>query len=98
MVLKREDILAGKVEEQIREAERQGLVSRLSPAQRQASKRALLDAIGDGEIWLFGYGSLMWNPCIHSVDRQPAGCSASIRPGRSGVPRPVGERRQKLRR
>ena len=72
MGLSREDILAGAIEEKIREAERLGLTTRLPPEQREASKRTILAAIGGGEVWLFGYGSLMWNPCIHFIDRQPA--------------------------
>ena len=72
MALKREDILAGHIEEQVKEAERLGLTKRLPPEQREASKQAILEAIGENEIWLFGYGSLMWNPCIHYLDRQPA--------------------------
>jgi cation transport protein ChaC len=72
MALKREDILAGRIEEKVKEAEQLGLTTLLPPEQRDASRRAMMDAIGDGEIWLFGYGSLMWNPCIHYLDRQSA--------------------------
>ncbi len=72
MSLTRETIEAGLVEEKIREAERLGLITRLPPEQRRASKRAVLEQFGTDEIWLFGYGSLMWNPCIHYLDRQPA--------------------------
>jgi len=72
MALKREDILAGYIEEKVKEAEQLGLTTRLPPEVREASKHAMLEAIGEGEIWLFGYGSLMWNPCIHYLDRQPA--------------------------
>ena len=72
MGLKREDIIAGAVEEKIKEAERLGLTTRLPPEQREASKQAMLAALGNDEIWVFGYGSLMWNPCIHYCDRQPA--------------------------
>ena len=72
MTLTREHIQAGLIEEKVKEAERLGLTTRLPPEQRQASKRAILEAIGDGEVWLFGYGSLMWNPCIEYIDRQPA--------------------------
>lgn len=72
MPLKREDILNGSMEEQVKQAERDGHVKRLPPEQRDASRRAMLDAIGDNEVWLFGYGSLMWNPCIEFIDRQPA--------------------------
>ena len=72
MTLKREDILAGVVEQRMQEAERLGLMTRLRPEQRQASKQAILDQLGAAEIWLFGYGSLMWNPCIDYCDRQSA--------------------------
>jgi cation transport protein ChaC len=71
MALKREDILNGRIEERIKEAERMGLTTRLPPEQREATRRAILDELGDDEIWLFGYGSLMWNPCIEFVDRRP---------------------------
>jgi cation transport protein ChaC len=72
MALKREDILNGLIEERVKEAERLGLTRRVPPELREASKREILNQIGDGEVWLFGYGSLMWNPCIHFIDRQPA--------------------------
>lgn len=72
MALTRAHIEAGLVEEKIKEAERLGLITRLSPEQRQASKSAILEQFGDDELWLFGYGSLMWNPCIDFIDRQPA--------------------------
>ena len=73
MQLNRNDILNGQVEAFLIEAERLGL-ARLMPAEeRRQSKRQILDACPEGEdIWLFGYGSLMWNPCIHFCDRQPA--------------------------
>ena len=72
MALKREHILAGIVEQHMQEAEKLGLMKRLRPEQRQASKQAVLNQLVDDEIWLFGYGSLMWNPCINYCDRQPA--------------------------
>jgi cation transport protein ChaC len=27
---------------------------------------------GAGDVWLFGYGSLMWNPVIHFAEQRPA--------------------------
>lgn len=72
MALRREDILAGRVEEKVIEAERLGVTTRLPAEQRRASKVAILTELGDEPVWLFGYGSLMWNPCIHYLDRQPA--------------------------
>lgn len=44
----------------------------LTDAERAASLRATLDARPPGDVWLFGYGSLIWNPTIHSVERRPA--------------------------
>ncbi len=73
MNVKREDIEQGRIEEVMIEAERQGLMRRLPPAERQVSKRRILAELGAGEdVWVFAYGSLMWNPCIHYIDRRPA--------------------------
>ena len=73
MNVKREDIEQGRIEEVLIEAERQGLMRRMPPAERQASKRRVLAELGAGEdVWVFAYGSLMWNPCIHYIDRRPA--------------------------
>ena len=57
----------------MRQAEQLGLMTRLSPEQQEASKQQILQQFGknNDEIWLFGYGSLMWNPCINYIDRQP---------------------------
>ena len=72
MSLTREDILEGRIEKLIIEAERLGHMTRLCPDERRKSKQAALAQFSDHEeIWLFGYGSLMWNPCIHYADRQP---------------------------
>ena len=71
MDLKREDMLHGRVEEAAMEAERLGLFQRMTPADRAESKRGILSILPTGEdVWLFGYGSLMWNPIIHYVERR----------------------------
>jgi cation transport protein ChaC len=44
----------------------------LSAEQRAASLRRMLDARPPGDAWLFGYGSLIWNPMIHTVERRTA--------------------------
>ncbi len=42
-----------------------GPFASLSPARRAASLRATLDDVaGDSPVWLFAYGSLMWDPCF----------------------------------
>lgn len=45
----------------------------LSDAEQEASVRELLDSHPPGaDVWLFGYGSLIWNPLIHFAERRVA--------------------------
>lgn len=45
----------------------------LSEEERAASLRAILDARPPGEdVWLFAYGSLIWNPAIHTAEKRVA--------------------------
>jgi glutathione-specific gamma-glutamylcyclotransferase len=44
----------------------------LSDAERDASLRATLALRPVGDVWLFGYGSLIWNPILHFVERRTA--------------------------
>ncbi len=41
-------------------------------------KAFLAERPGDGELWIFGYGSLMWNPAIHFDTRAQARLQASV--------------------
>ncbi|NBJ10713.1 gamma-glutamylcyclotransferase [Microvirga sp. SYSU G3D207] len=44
----------------------------LSDAERHASLQATLAAQpAPGEVWLFGYGSLIWNPAFHHTEQKP---------------------------
>ncbi len=72
MNVRREDIVQGLMEARLEEAERKGLFTRMPPEARDQSKRDTLAKLPKGEdVWLFGYGSLMWNPTIHFVERKP---------------------------
>lgn len=43
----------------------------LSDEERAENLRAAMArAPEDGEVWVFGYGSLMWNPCFSYVERR----------------------------
>ena len=44
----------------------------LTDAERHASLLATLAARPAGDVWLFGYGSLIWNPTVHTVERRVA--------------------------
>jgi len=45
----------------------------LSDAEQEASLREVLDRHEPGaDVWLFGYGSLVWNPLVHYQERRVA--------------------------
>jgi glutathione-specific gamma-glutamylcyclotransferase len=45
----------------------------LTEAERDANRAAFLAAHPPGtDLWLFGYGSLMWNPAIETAESRPA--------------------------
>jgi cation transport protein ChaC len=44
----------------------------LSDAERQASLASLLTERPEGDVWIFAYGSLIWNPIILSAERRKA--------------------------
>ena len=44
----------------------------LSDEERQASLAAMLTERPAGDVWIFAYGSLIWNPIILSVERRKA--------------------------
>ena len=45
--------------------------SLLTAEQREDSRNAALAPLGSGtDLWVFGYGSLMWNPAIHVAERR----------------------------
>ncbi len=72
MGLTREDIIEGRIEARILEADRDGLIGRTPPEERRASRDAILAQLPPGaDVWVFGYGSLMWNPCIHAAECRP---------------------------
>ncbi|WP_417514884.1 gamma-glutamylcyclotransferase [Minwuia sp.] len=66
----REKILAGEVETRLKDAERQGLLTRMPDAERIAHRKRVQAALPEGDIWVFGYGSLIWNPAFHFVERR----------------------------
>lgn len=44
----------------------------LTADERDASLRAALADRPTGDVWLFAYGSLIWNPTVHTVERRIA--------------------------
>jgi cation transport protein ChaC len=43
-----------------------------SAAERAASLQCMMRTRPPGDVWLFGYGSLIWNPTIHTTEQHVA--------------------------
>ena len=72
MTYGRDCIRDGLFEEIGLEAERLGLMRRCTDEERAESRAHMLkDVAADEDVWIFGYGSLMWNPAFHYAERRP---------------------------
>lgn len=50
-----------------------GEMTLMDEAAFEASRRAILDKAEEaGALWVFGYGSLIWNPLVEVAERRPA--------------------------
>src|SRR3989304_454876 len=73
-MLDRDFIRNGGLSAALAEAERQGLLRLYTPEERLQSRREAL-ARGvrpGGDVWVFAYGSLMWNPAFHYAEKRLA--------------------------
>ena len=71
--LRREDFTLERVRRIADAAAKRGGVPLMSEEARRASLKAMLAAVPQGQdAWVFGYGSLMWNPAINVVDSRKA--------------------------
>ena len=69
----RDSIRDGLFAEIAEEARRLGTITPRSEEERAASRAGLLAGMApDDDVWIFGYGSLMWNPAFHYLERHPA--------------------------
>ena len=74
--LRREDFTAERVRRIAEAAAKRGGVPLMSDEARRASLKAIRDSVPEGQdTWVFGYGSLMWNPAINVVES----CKAHVR-------------------
>ncbi|MDF1585076.1 gamma-glutamylcyclotransferase [Marinimicrococcus flavescens] len=71
MVLTREKIKQGWIQELVAQVD--GPVKPLTLDELRASREAILAELPPGEdVWVFGYGSLIWNPCIEFAEKRIA--------------------------
>lgn len=72
MTYGRDCIRDGLFDEIGREAEKLGLMKPCTDEERAESRARMLADVGANEdVWVFGYGSLMWNPAFHFAERHP---------------------------
>jgi cation transport protein ChaC len=71
--LKREDFTLDRVRWIADQAAKRGGIPLMSEEARAASLKAVRSAVPPGtDVWIFGYGSLMWNPAINVADSRKA--------------------------
>lgn len=69
--ISRDDLTEERIEQLRREWSLPETFSLLTAEQREKSRTATLEPLGAGnDLWVFGYGSLMWNPAIHVAERR----------------------------
>jgi glutathione-specific gamma-glutamylcyclotransferase len=71
-VLTREELSSERIDQIVADARKAGYDFFLSAEQRAASlNEALLQYKPGEEVWVFAYGSLMWNPALDFAEAQP---------------------------
>ncbi|MFT3809311.1 MAG: gamma-glutamylcyclotransferase [Micropepsaceae bacterium] len=72
-LLRREDFTPERIAYLTEQVTRSGLWTFISAEDREASRQAILAAHPPGEdLWIFGYGSLMWNPALNITESRAA--------------------------
>jgi cation transport protein ChaC len=71
--LARNDFTPARIAYFAQMAEKFGEAKFLSEEEREASRKLILaEHVAGSDLWVFGYGSLMWNPAIHVSESLPA--------------------------
>jgi cation transport protein ChaC len=72
-LLRREDFTPERIAYLTEQVSKSGLWTFISEEEREASRRQILSRHPEGEdLWVFGYGSLMWNPALHVTESRRA--------------------------
>ena len=73
MTLKREDFSRERIDTLVKEMRSRGFFEAISHEDREKNRKDLLAHMPQGgDLWVFGYGSLIWNPAFRFVEKKPA--------------------------
>ena len=70
--LNRDSIRGGHVYRMLKAQQHATNIRPLTDAERAAALSAFFAAAPPGDVWVFGYGSLIWNPAIHYDEKRTA--------------------------
>lgn len=70
-MLKREDFTPQRIDALVAEARKHGPYDALTHEEREISRSQFLSSNREPGLWVFGYGSLLWNPAFHFEKSEP---------------------------